>query len=282
MSDKETAKETVDILFFGDLVGKPGRQAVKAYLDAQPLSAKPDVIIANGENVSHGFGLSEKNFRELMDCGIQVLTSGNHIWDRKEIFDYIYSTEALLRPDNFPAEMPGTGARVFQFNGFKIGVINLIGQVFMGNYNSPWERLDALVPQIQYETPIIFLDFHAEATAEKVSMGRYASQLGVSAMVGTHTHVQTGDERILNNRMGYITDAGFNGSYESVIGFEPQAAIQRLKSHIPSRLEVGGMEQLQINAIRFTIEAKTGICRKLERINQVMTLSEKALAEIEA
>lgn len=270
-------KETIEILFFGDLVGKPGRSAVKQYLGN--LSNKPDVIILNAENVSHGFGLSEKNYQELLNAGVNIMTSGNHIWDRKEVFDYIYSCDALLRPDNFPAEMPGSGARVYSFNGFKIGVINLIGQVFMGNYNSPWERLDALVPQMQYETPILFLDFHAEATAEKVAMGRYASQIGVSAMVGTHTHVQTADERIINNRMGYITDAGFNGAYESVIGFEPQPAIQRLKSHIPARLEVSSGDEVQLNAVKFEVEVKTGICRKVERVNQVFSLSTQTLLE---
>lgn len=271
-------KETIEILFFGDLVGKPGRTAVKTYL-AQ-LVHKPDVVIINAENVSHGFGLSEKNHHEMLEAGVHIMTSGNHIWDRKEIFDYMYSSEALLRPDNFPQDMPGTGARVFQMNGFKIGVINLIGQVFMGSYNSPWERLDALVPQMLYETPILFMDFHGEATAEKVAMGRYAAQLGVSTMVGTHTHVQTADERIVNNRMGYITDAGFNGAYESVIGFEPQPAIQRMKSHIPTRLEVASGDTLQINGIRFFVETRTGICKRVERLNQLLISEEAPLAEL--
>jgi metallophosphoesterase (TIGR00282 family) len=275
-----SSKETIDLLFFGDLVGRPGRMAVKSFLAT--LSQKPDVVVANVENVSHGFGLTEKNYRELLDAGIDVMTSGNHIWDRKEIFDYIYSTPVLLRPDNFPADMPGSGARVFEFNGFKLGVINLIGQVFMGNYNSPWERLDALVPQMLYETPILFLDFHAEATAEKICMGRYAAQLGVSAMVGTHTHVQTADDRILNNRMGYLTDAGFNGAYESVIGFEPQPAIQRLKSHFPTRLEVGTSDALQVNAVQFTIEVKTGICKQVQRIQKVLSPSEALVGALDA
>lgn len=273
-----TDHDTVEILFFGDLVGRPGRTAVKTYLSQ--LTHKPDIIILNAENVSHGFGLSEKNYRELMDAGVHIMTSGNHIWDRKEVFDYMYATDNLLRPDNFPQELPGTGARVFNINGVKIGVINLIGQVFMGSYNSPWERLDALVPQMLYETPILFLDFHGEATAEKVAMGRYASQLGVSAMVGTHTHVQTADERIVNNRMGYITDAGFNGAYESVIGFEPEPSIQRMRSHIPARLEVGSADVLQVNAIRFFVGAKTGICKRVERLNQVLNVTGEPLEEM--
>jgi 2',3'-cyclic-nucleotide 2'-phosphodiesterase len=271
----DSSANTIEILFFGDLVGKPGRMAVKTYLES--LTRKPDMVIANVENASHGFGLSEKNFRDIQGYGVDVMTSGNHIFDRKEIFDYIYASECLLRPANYPTETPGVGARVFEIAGVKVGVINLLGQVFMGSFNSPWEQLDSLVPQMQYETPIIFLDFHAEATAEKVAMAHYAAEAGVSAMVGTHTHVQTGDERLILDRMGYITDAGFNGAYRSVIGFEPQPAIQRLKTHYPTRLEVGHDETLQVNGIRFWVNTKTGHCEKLERLRELVYQTEPAL-----
>lgn len=271
-----TASDTVEILFFGDLVGKPGRIAMKTYLEG--LEKRPDVVIANVENASHGFGLSEKNCREIQEAGVDIMTSGNHIFDRKEIFDYIYATDCLIRPANYPAETPGVGARVFDIGGFKIGVINLLGQVFMGNFNSPWEQLDSLVPQMQYETPVIFLDFHAEATAEKVAMAHYAAGAGVSAMVGTHTHVQTADERLILDRMGYITDAGFNGAYRSVIGFEAEPAIQRLRTHYPTRLEVGTDETLQVNAIRFWVNTTTGVCERLERVRDLVYQSEPALS----
>lgn len=259
---------TIELLFFGDIVGKPGRMAVISYLES--LKQRPDVVIANGENVSHGFGMLRKHFDELQEAGIQIFTSGNHIWDQKEVFNYIDEVN-LLRPQNFPATSPGVGAKVYQIKDHAIGVINLIGQVFMGNYNSPWEQMDETVYEMLAVTPIIFLDFHAEATAEKIAMGWHASALGVSAMVGTHTHVQTADSKILNNRMGYITDAGFNGSYNSVIGMEPGGSLQRLRSHMPTRLDVGPSDVLQINAVRFTIEVKTGVCRKVERVNEVMT-----------
>jgi metallophosphoesterase (TIGR00282 family) len=266
---------SVELLFFGDIVGKPGRVAVISYL--QNLKQRPDVVIANGENVSHGFGMIRKHYDELHEAGIHIFTSGNHIWDQKEVFSYIDEVN-LLRPQNFPATSPGMGARVYQIGNYEIGVINLIGQVFMGNYNSPWEQMDETVYEMLAVTPIIFLDFHAEATAEKIAMGWHASALGVSAMVGTHTHVQTADSKILNNRMGYITDAGFNGSYNSVIGMEPSGSLQRLRSHMPVRLDVGPADILQVNAVRFTIDVKSGVCRKVERINEILSHSGEPLS----
>jgi metallophosphoesterase (TIGR00282 family) len=236
----------------------------------ESLTKRPDVVIANGENVSHGFGMIRKHYDELHEAGVHIFTSGNHIWDQKEVFNYIDEVN-LLRPQNFPAASPGVGARVYQIGNYDIGVINLIGQVFMGNYNSPWEQMDETVYEMLAVTPIIFLDFHAEATAEKIAMGWHASALGVSAMVGTHTHVQTADSKILNHRMGYITDAGFNGSYNSVIGMEPSGSLQRLRSHMPTRLDVGPSDILQVNAVRFTIDVKSGICRKVERVNEVLS-----------
>jgi 2',3'-cyclic-nucleotide 2'-phosphodiesterase len=262
---------TIDIVFFGDLVGKPGRMAVRQGLATlQAQQTVPTIYICNAENVSHGFGLTEKNYRSLLEAGIDVMTSGNHIWDNKNIFEYIDFADVLLRPRNMADDMPSTGARVFTIRGIKIGVINLIGQVFMGNYNSPWSGLEGLIADMKEETPIIFLDFHAEATAEKIALGNYVSHLGVSAMVGTHTHVQTADERLLNHRMGYITDAGFNGTHDSVIGMRAHEAIQRLKSHWPARLEIATGDTLQVNAVRFSITPQTGVCHSVERLNYLL------------
>ncbi len=263
----------IHVLFFGDLVGKPGRKAVERYLQNLLPQEKPDVIIANGENATHGFGLIERHYRELTEMGIHVITGGNHTWDRKEIVDYIDTVDNLLRPDNVPATLPGTGCRVFDFGSFKIGVINLIGQVFMGNYNSPWERLEMLVNQVKKETPVIFLDFHAEATAEKIALAHHCTSLGVSAMVGTHTHVQTADERVLlnamgQNQMGFITDAGFNGAYNSVIGMDIDSSMLRLKSMLPARLEVALTHTLQVNAVQFKINPETGQCSTVQRISK--------------
>ncbi len=257
---------TLELLFFGDLVGKPGRIAVAHYLSN--LKTRPDVVIANGENISHGFGMIRKHYDEMREAGVDIFTSGNHIWDQKEVFNYIDDVN-LLRPYNFPVASPGRGAAVFEVRGKTIGVINLIGQVFMGNYNSPWEQLDETVYDMLAVTPVIFLDFHAEATAEKIALAWHASALGVSAMTGTHTHVQTADSKILNNRMGYITDAGFNGAYNSVIGMETSGSLQRLRSHIPTRLNVGPEDVLQINAVKYTLDTKTGVCLNVERVNEI-------------
>ncbi len=264
----ESKNETMDILFFGDLVGKPGREAVRRYLESLSPEEKPHVIIANGENATHGFGLSERHYHELIAMGVDVITGGNHTWDRKEIIDYIDTVDKLLRPDNVPATLPGSGCRVFDFGAYRVGVINLIGQVFMGNYNSPWERLEMLVNQVKKETPLIFVDFHAEATAEKIALAHHCAALGVSAMVGTHTHVQTADERILKNQMGFLTDAGFNGAYDSVIGMDVASSMLRLKSMLPARMEVALTHTLQVNAVKFQVEIATGKCLSVERVTK--------------
>jgi 2',3'-cyclic-nucleotide 2'-phosphodiesterase len=272
----ETSSDTIRILFFGDIVGKPGRTAVKTYLARlrESDTPQPDVVIANGENVSHGFGLLRKHYEELKEAGVDIFTGGNHIWDQKEVFSYIDYSD-LLRPHNFPVGSPGRGASIFEVRGHSIGVLNLIGQVFMANYNSPWEQLEETIYDMLAVTPVLFLDFHAEATAEKIAMGWQASKLGVSAMVGTHTHVQTADARLLNNRMGYITDAGFNGSYNSVIGMEAEASLQRLKSLIPQRMEVGPEDILQVNAVEFEIDPRSGFCRHVRRINELITRTDE-------
>ncbi len=262
--------ETIDVLFFGDIVGKPGREAVKRYL--AHLTDRPEVVIANVENISHGFGILEKHYHEMIDAGVDILTGGNHSWDRKEIFDWLPMAGKLLRPHNLSTDMPGTGAKVFEVNGLKIGVMNLMGQTFMGNYNSPWEVVETLLPDMAYETNLLFLDFHAEATSEKVAMGHFGSRYGLSAFSGTHTHVQTADDRILNNQTGYITDSGCNGSYDSVIGMEINGAVDRIRSHGPRRLEIGPEHRVQVNGTRYTLSTQTGACVGIQRVNEVLTM----------
>ncbi|MBK8189708.1 MAG: YmdB family metallophosphoesterase [Vampirovibrionales bacterium] len=265
-----TASKTLDILFFGDLVGKPGRVAVRRYLASLAPDCRPDVVIANGENVTHGFGLSEKHYHELLAMGVDIITGGNHSWDRPDILHYVERAERFVRPDNLPAATPGVGHRVIEVHGFRIGVINLIGQAFMGNYNSPWERLERVVQTLKAQTPILFLDFHAEATAEKIAMAHYCADLGVSAMAGTHTHVQTADERVLKGVMGFITDAGFNGAHDSVIGMDAESSLMRLKSALPARLQVAMTPTLQVNAARFRVEIASGRCVGVSRTFQLL------------
>lgn len=273
--------QPVELLFFGDIVGKSGREAVYQYLRSLPK--RPDVVIANVENVTHGFGLSHKHFLELRENGIDLMTGGNHSFDRREFMTYIEQEEGLVRPCNLAGRsVPGSGARVFHVNGVKLGVLNLLGQAFMANYNSPWDYLELEVPRLLRETPLLFLDFHAESTAEKSCMGYVAADMGVSAMVGTHTHVQTSDERILNERMGYITDVGFNGARNSVIGMDPQSSINRMRSPAPTRLEVSDGSLVQVNAIFYTLDAATGKCLGLRRVHEVFDLSPEALQERES
>lgn len=257
--------EVVKILFFGDLVGKCGRNAVITYLsDLKNNNSLPDFVIINGENVSHGFGLTEKNYNELINAGIDCITSGNHIWDKRDIHNYIDNADKLIRPINYPKGTAGVGSRVIEKDGKKIGVINALGRVFMQPIDSAWEMVKAEVERLKEITPNIIVDFHAEASAEKLCFGRYLSECGVSMFVGTHTHVQTADEKIMNG-MAYITDAGFCGAYDSIIGMEYETSVKRLLTLMPERYEVAMDDVAQINAVEVSL--MNGKATEIKRIN---------------
>lgn len=268
---------TIKILFFGDMVGRPGRYAVRDFLSGMfkdtdylsPISAfdfsHSHFVIANVENASHGFGLTEKNYNEISDYGVDCMTSGNHIWDKREIFNYIDNAEKLLRPINYPKGCSGVGSHIFEKNGVKIGVINVLGRVFVNIADSPWEIVKEEIQKIKEVTPIVIIDFHAEATAEKICFGRFCSEFGVSAFLGTHTHVQTADECIINN-MGYITDAGFCGAVDSVIGMDYQTSLNRFLTAIPERYDVADGDVVQINAVEVEIEKDTGYAVAIRRV----------------
>lgn len=269
-------KNTVKILFFGDMVGRPGRSAVRDFMvnpkafnyKTEPVENPPvdtHFIIANVENASHGFGLTEKNYNELSEYGIDAMTSGNHIWDKKEIFNYINNVEKLLRPINYPNCKFGIGGKIFEKNGVKIGVISVLGRVFMNLVDSQWEVVQEEIKRMKEITPIVVVDFHAEATAEKICFGRFCAELGVSAFFGTHTHVQTADEIILND-MGYISDAGFCGTVDGVIGMEYQTSLNRFLTSIPERYEVADGNIVQINAVEVEIDTDTGYAVAIKRI----------------
>lgn len=269
-------KNTVKILFFGDMVGRPGRSAVRDFMvnpkafnyKTEPVENPPvdtHFIIANVENASHGFGLTEKNYNELSEYGIDAMTSGNHIWDKKEIFNYINNVEKLLRPINYPNCKFGIGGKIFEKNGVKIGVISVLGRVFMNIVDSQWEVVQEEIKRMKEITPIVVVDFHAEATAEKICFGRFCAELGVSAFFGTHTHVQTADEIILNN-MGYISDAGFCGTVDGVIGMEYKTSLNRFLTSIPERYEVADGNIVQINAVEVEIDTDTGYAVAIKRI----------------
>ncbi|MGN1152935.1 MAG: YmdB family metallophosphoesterase [Candidatus Gastranaerophilaceae bacterium] len=263
------------ILFFGDLVGKIARRGVATYLqECKRNNNYPDFIIANVENASHGFGLTEKNYNELSEAGIDCFTSGNHIWDKKEIFNYIDSVDKLIRPINYPSNTPGKGSTIIEKNGIKIAVINALGRVFMPPIDSPIEILKTEIAKLKEITPYIIVDFHAEATAEKLCTGRYLSEMGITAFFGTHTHVQTVDEKIING-MGYLTDVGFCGSDDSIIGMEYETSLKRLTTLLPERYEVATNPPCVINAVEILIcdEKVTAI----KRINVKIDMNEKEL-----
>lgn len=254
----------IDILFLGDIVGRPGRLAVKNYLSR--LENKPDFIIANIENASHGFGLTERNYNDIVEFGVDALTSGNHIWDKKEIFNYIDKANKLVRPLNYPKGTPGVGSRIFKTENFSIGVISLLGRVFMAPIDSPWGLIEEEIKKIQYETPIIIIDFHAEATAEKICLGYFADNLGVSAVIGTHTHVQTADERILDGGTAYITDVGSCCAYNSVIGMDIETSLKRLLTGLPEKYEISDDERAEINGVLISVSINTGSAENIKRI----------------
>jgi len=271
-------KKLINILFLGDIVGRPGRSAVSKYLNELKAQETPekktDFIIANAENASHGFGLTERSYNELCNLGINALTSGNHIWDKKEIFDYIYRADKLIRPLNYPETVPGVGSRIFKVGDISIGVINILGRVFMSPMDSPWTALENEIKRIQYETPVIIIDFHAEATAEKIAYSYFADKLGASALIGTHTHIQTSDEKIMECGMAYITDVGYCGASHSVIGMDIASSLKRFTTCLPERYEVALTGKAHVNGVRILIDPQTGCAEKIERIKYFTEINE--------
>lgn len=259
----------INIVFLGDIVGKPGRKIVKDFLTNEfenilGLKKEDVFLMANVENASHGFGLTKKNYEEFIELGFNCLTSGNHIWDKKDIFEYINEAEILLRPCNYPKDTVGRGYGIFDFKGVKIGVINMLGRVFMSPYDSPWEKAQEIIDIIKRETPIIFIDFHAEATAEKVCFAKYCSDLNVSALVGTHTHVQTADERIINNKTAFICDVGSCGDYNGVIGMDYETSLHRLMTNLPERFDLAKAYECILNGVLVTV-SDDGTAKNIKR-----------------
>lgn len=268
--------EQIKVLFIGDIVGRPGRVAVKQYLEGLLSSdvVDYDFIIANVENASHGFGLTEKNHNELAGYGIDCFTSGNHIWDKKDIYAYINNSDRLIRPMNYPKGTYGVGYRFFDVKGVEVAVVNLLGRTFMNPVDSPWEVLENEIGKIKERAPIVIIDFHAEATAEKVCFAKFCSEHKVSAVLGTHTHVQTADEKILNNYTAYISDAGFCGAYDSVIGMAYESSLKRLATSIPARFDIDETSLLELNAVVMSFDAVSGQAQSIERIKHIKNISE--------
>lgn len=222
------------ILFIGDIVGKIGRNAITEYLPKLKQSYKPTITIVNGENAAHGKGLTEKIYKQLLREGVDFITMGNHTYGQREIYDFIDDAKRMVRPANFPEEAPGVGMRFVQINDIKLAVINLQGRSFMQDIDDPFKKANLLIEEAKKETDYIFVDFHAETTSEKNAMGWYLDGR-VSAMVGTHTHIQTSDERILPNGTGYITDVGMTGYYDGILGINRKEVIDRFITSLPQR-----------------------------------------------
>src|SRR6056297_587426 len=245
------------ILYIGDIVGRAGRRSVRKLLNDKVKKEDIDFVIANGENSAGGFGITKDTSKELYNYGIDCLTMGNHTWGNKNIYEFIEDDKKLIRPLNFNDVVPGRGYNTYQVNSQKITVINLIGQVFMGNYNSPVEAFNKVYKKIKDYSDYIIIDFHGEASGEKRAFAELVDGK-VSLVVGTHTHVQTNDAQILDKKTGYITDLGFSGAVDSILGMKKEKVLYRLKTKMPKRLEVAtGQVQLAGIIAEFNNAGKT-------------------------
>jgi metallophosphoesterase (TIGR00282 family) len=252
------------ILMIGDIVGRPGRKAVRESMTTIKNELKIDFVIANGENAAGGNGITRNIANELFGYGIDVLTTGNHVWDKKEIISYIDKEPRLLRPANYPVGTPGTGVGIFMVNGISVGVLNLSGRIYLANMDCPFRMAGELINSIKDQTKIIVVDFHAEATSEKIALGWYLDGK-VSAVVGTHTHVQTADEKVLPDGTAYITDMGMTGPMNSVIGVKIDLVLDKFITQMPVRFEVAdGL--YQFNAVLVDIDEETGKANSIQRI----------------
>src|ERR1700730_5440062 len=254
------------LLFIGDIVGRPGRDLVRQGLAGLVEYHSVDFVIANAENAAAGFGITREIGDQLLDWGIEVMTSGNHIWDKKEALDYIGTEPRLLRPANYPVGAPGNGSYLARTrDGHSVGGINLMGRVFMLNIDDPFVVVKREIERLRERTKIIFVDIHAEATSEKIAMGWYLDGI-VTAVVGTHTHVQTADERVLPKGTAYLTDVGMTGPHDSVIGVEVDAVLGKFLTALPAKFETATGNP-RLNAVIVDADEQTGRATDIERLS---------------
>lgn len=256
------------ILFFGDIVGKPGRKGISRILPELIARYEIELVGANVENAAGGFGITREVYQQLLEIGLDFMSSGNHIWDKKELAQALNEFDRLVRPANYSEKAPGTGSILLKTNQAPIAVLNLAGRVFMEPAENPFLVVDQILQEIPQEIKIILVDFHAEATSEKVAMGLYLDGR-VSAVLGTHTHIQTADERILPKGTAYITDTGMCGPRDSVIGIRYDQVLEKFITGIPHRFEVASGPIL-INAVVLDLDPKTGKANSIERINRIL------------
>ncbi|OGW93520.1 MAG: metallophosphoesterase [Omnitrophica bacterium RIFCSPLOWO2_12_FULL_45_13] len=255
------------ILFIGDIVGEPGRKAVKELAPKITKREKINFIVANGENAAGGSGVTPALVDELLSYGVDVITSGDHIWKRKEIIDRITQDARILRPANYPREAPGFGSTVVQSKaGVDVGVINIQGRVFMQAIEDPFRIVKSELDRIKNKARVIIVDVHAEATSEKIALGWLLDGL-VSAVIGTHTHVQTADEKILPQGTAFLTDAGMTGPFDSVIGRNKEQILTRFMTQMPTRFEMAEGD-IQLHGAIIDIDEKTGRANSIKRVQE--------------
>jgi 2',3'-cyclic-nucleotide 2'-phosphodiesterase len=270
------------ILFIGDIVGRPGRDLVRRHTRALAASQQAALVIANGENAAGGAGITRENMYEILTSGVDVITTGNHVWDKRETLEFIGNEPRLIRPANYPAGTPGLGScLVTAKNGVRVGVINVMGRVFLHAIDDPFRAADREIARVKAEgAQVIFVDLHAETTSEKMALSYYLDGQ-VAAVVGTHTHVQTADERILAGGTACLSDAGMTGPHDGVIGMDKDAVIARFITGLPGRFETASGDP-RLNGATVTVDVATGRATAIERVSlseqQLKDLTEAAIA----
>lgn len=267
---KELKQKTVKILALGDVIGEPGRNAVFLYLPEMIKSIQADFVIINGENSAGGFGITAEIAQNLFLAGADIITTGNHVWKQKDMPEFLNSSPKVLRPANYPPGAPGSGAAIIEKHGIKFGVINLLGRVFMDPMDCPFRTATEELNKMQSIADIKIIDFHAEATSEKVAMGWHLD--GAASLVfGTHTHIQTADEHVLPGGTGYITDIGMVGPWDSIIGMEKTNILKRFRTCLPGKLEVA-KNDIHIEGIIVDINTQEGKTEKITRLQKKVVL----------
>ncbi len=259
----------MNILLIGDIIGKPGRHAVHNCLGKVRGEHAIDFIIANGENIANGTGIQPDSFKMLLDMGVDVVTTGNHIWSKRESREILGKDARLLRPHNYPSENPGTGLGVYDCKGTPIAVLNLMGRVFMYPIDCPFKTADRALEQIGGKAKIVMVDMHCEATSEKRAMGWYLNGRA-SSVTGTHTHIMTADEEILPGGTAYLTDIGMSGSPNSIIGMKQQQVLSRFLTGAPARFEVSEELPYLFQAVVVSVDKETGKATQIQRIRQIV------------
>jgi len=259
----------IKILFFSDIVGRPGRAAVKRFLEENKSKLQPDLVIANADNIASGRGPTAKTVEEIIDVGVDVLTCGDHVYDQKEAPLILQDSDKLIRPLNYPASDPGSGYIIRKIQDTDVLIVNLLGRVWTAEgLDSPFTAMDELLKE--HKEKVVIVDFHAEATSEKIALS-YDLAGKVSAIIGTHTHVMTADEQIIKKHTAMISDSGFNGPHESVIGVVPDQSIYRFRTAMPITFELAE-GPVQVNAVLLEIDEKTGAAKTISRIQEIFNI----------